>query len=71
MISCLKMDLALNNLRMLICHKTQTSNQPITYQMTKESPLLIFNLFFQNLILKMRWRFYVEKEEMGLLFGVG
>ena len=25
----LKIDLALNNLQMLICHKTQTANQPI------------------------------------------
>ena len=28
LIICIKMDLALNNLQRLICHKTQTSNQP-------------------------------------------
>ena len=27
-IICIKMDLALNNLQRLICHKTQTTNQP-------------------------------------------
>ena len=27
LIICLKMDLALNNLQRLICHKTQTTNQ--------------------------------------------
>ena len=26
LIICIKMDLALNNLQMLICHKTQTTN---------------------------------------------
>ena len=28
LIICIKMDLALNNLQRLICHKTQTNNQP-------------------------------------------
>ena len=28
LIICIKMDLALNNLQRLICHKTQTTNQP-------------------------------------------
>ena len=28
---CVKMDLALNNLQRLICHKTQTTNQPTIY----------------------------------------
>ena len=27
LITCIKMDLALNNLQMLICHKTQPTNQ--------------------------------------------
>ena len=29
LIICIKMDLAFNNLQRLICHKTQTTNQPI------------------------------------------
>ena len=28
---CFKMDLALNNPQMLICHKTQSTNQPIKF----------------------------------------
>ena len=28
LIICIKMDLTLNNLQLLICHKTQTTNQP-------------------------------------------
>ena len=28
LIICIRMDLALNNLQRLICHKTQASNQP-------------------------------------------
>ena len=31
------MDLALNNLQRLICHKTQTTNQPLMYPLENSS----------------------------------
>ena len=34
LINCIKMDLALNNLQRLICHKTQPTNQSIIWLQT-------------------------------------
>ena len=50
---CIKMNLALNNLQRLICHKTQTKNQP-TNREKSLAPLYILTFFkqFRNTDLK-------------------
>ena len=49
---CIKIDLALNNLQKLICHKTQRTNQP------KISPRLLYSQCFSCSILKLSSEFY-------------
>ena len=43
LIICLKLDFMLNNLQRLICHKTQTTNQPIIQ-------LLAVNFYCDSLV---------------------
>ena len=45
LIVCIKIDLVLNNLQRLICHKTQPTKQPTTSRVTSFLPFIVSFLF--------------------------
>ena len=55
LIICIIMDLALNNLQKLICHKTQTNNQSVQWLQNAWNPVSQTLLCYTYIITKYRW----------------
>ena len=66
LIICMKMDLALNNLQRLICHKTQITNQQLRYYIhfRTNTPEKSINLLIPQLLIK--WYTTVYKDGLGI-----
>ena len=56
LIICIKMDLALNNLKRLICYKTQTTNQPNQFIMwfLYSKKMYVYYLAYEVMLMQMR-----------------